>query len=117
MTGRRIYHVADRGHWADAQATGVYRRSTRDLAFEDEGYMHCANPEQVPGVLARYYQGIEDLLLLTIDADADAVAAVLRDENTSGGTELFPHLYEPLPVSAVIEVSEIGDPATFELPR
>lgn len=115
MTGRRIYHVADRRHWADARATGVYRRSTRDLAFEEEGYMHCANPEQVPGVLDRYYRGIEDLLLLTIDADA--VAAVLRDENTSGGTELFPHLYEPLPVSAVVGVTEIGDPATFELPR
>jgi AcrR family transcriptional regulator len=47
--------------------------------------------------------------------DADAVSAILRDENTSGGTELFPHLYEPLPVDAVVAVTDIDDAATFRL--
>jgi uncharacterized protein (DUF952 family) len=113
MSGRRIYHVADRTHWADAQADGRYRRSTRDQAFDEVGYMHGANAEQLSGVLERYYQGVDDLVLLTIDADA--VSAILRDENTSGGTELFPHLYEPLPVDAVIAVTDIDDAATFRL--
>ncbi len=94
MTGRRIYHVADRRHWLEAQAAGEYRRSTRDLAFDEEGFMHGANADQVRGVLERHDAGVDDLVLLTIDADA--VAADLRDENTSGGTELFPHLYAPL---------------------
>ncbi len=115
MSGRRIHHVADRSHWEDAQATGTYGRSTRDQAFDEVGYMHCANDDQVAGVLERYYQGVDDLVLLTIDADA--VAATLRDENTSGGTERFPHLYAPLPVTAVVAVTEIGDPATFRLDR
>jgi len=113
MTGRRIYHVADRTHWATAEADGAYRRSTRDQSFDEVGYMHCSNADQVRGVLERYYEGIDDLVLLTIDADQ--VADILRDENTSGGTELFPHLYEPLPVAAVIEVTDIGDPAELDL--
>jgi len=113
VSGRRIYHVADRSHWRDAHAAGEYRRSTRDQSFDEVGYMHCANADQVRGVLERYYQGVDDLVLLTIDADA--VADVLRDENTSGGTELFPHLYGPLPLVAVLEVTEIGDPAELDL--
>jgi glutathione S-transferase len=114
MTARRIYHVADRTHWAEAQVAGDYRRSTRDQSLDEVGYLHAANADQVVGVLSRYYQGVSDLLLLTVDADR--VAELLRDENTSGGTELFPHLYGPLPVDAVIAVTEIGDPATFAGP-
>lgn len=113
MTGRRIYHVADRGHWLEAQEAGEYRRSTRDLSFDEEGFMHCSTAAQVRGVLERYYVGVEDLVLLTIDADL--VADSLRDENTSGGTELFPHLYAPLPVEAVVAVTPIGDPADLDL--
>ena len=105
MTSRRIYHVADRAHWLDAQATGEYRRSTRDQAFDEVGFMHCANADQVAGVLERYYRGVDDLLLLTIDAER--VAHALRDESTGGGTERFPHLYEALPIEAVIEVTEL----------
>ena len=113
MSGRRIYHVADRQHWVDAQATGEYTRSTRDQSLDEVGYLHGANPDQVAGVLERYYQGVDDLVLLVVDVDA--VDHLLRDENTSGGTELFPHLYGPLPAGAVVEVIEIGDPATFRL--
>jgi uncharacterized protein (DUF952 family) len=113
VSGRRIYHVADRQHWVDAQAAGAYTRSTRDLSLDEVGYLHGANPDQVAGVLDRYYQGVDDLVLLVVDVEA--VAHLLRDENTSGGTELFPHLYGALPADAVVEVIEIGDPATFRL--
>lgn len=113
MSGRRIYHVADHGHWLRALEDGHYRRSTRDRSFDEEGFMHCSTAAQVRGVLERYYDGVEDLVLLTIDADL--VADALRDENTSGGTELFPHLYAPLPVDAVVAVTPIGDPADLDL--
>lgn len=110
---RRIYHVADKAHWAAAQEAGDYRRSTRDQSLDEVGYLHGANPEQVRGVLDRYYLDATDLVLLVVDTEL--VADLLRDENTSGGTELFPHLYGPLPVDAVVEVIQIDDPSTFAL--
>ena len=42
---------------------------------------------------------------------------LLRYENTGGGAELFPHLYRPLPVAAVVEVTDIGDPADLSSRR
>jgi glutathione S-transferase len=103
VTGRRIYHVAERAHWDAAVAAGDYRRSTRDQTLDEVGYLHGANADQVAGVLQRYYLDATDLVLLAVDADL--VADLLRDENTSGGTELFPHLYGPLPVDAVVVVT------------
>lgn len=113
MTGRRIYHVADRTHWSDAVAAGTYRRSTRDQSFDEVGFMHCANADQVAGVLERYYQGVDDLVLLSIDADR--VGGVLRDESTTGGTERFPHLYGPLPTDAVVEVTDLDGRPDLDL--
>jgi len=43
------------------------------------------------------------LLLLTIDTDK--VGPEIRYENLEGGSQLFPHIYGPLPVRAVMNVT------------
>jgi uncharacterized protein (DUF952 family) len=48
------------------------------------------------------YDDLDELLLLTIDESALQVLVVR--EIPPGGDQLFPHIYGPLPVSAVVQV-------------
>jgi glutathione S-transferase len=107
VTDRVIYHVADRAHWREALAAGAYARSTREQSFAEVGFIHCSNPEQVRPVLERYYQGVDDLVLLSIAADR--LGDDLVDEAVADRDEHFPHLYAPLPVAAVLAVTDIAD--------
>ena len=61
-----VLHLAEVAHWDEALRTGEYRWSTLGRTLEEEGFIHCSTPEQVPGVLARYYASYAgDLVLLT----------------------------------------------------
>ncbi|MFT4719118.1 MAG: hypothetical protein ACI9SB_000281 [Candidatus Azotimanducaceae bacterium] len=66
--------------------------------FAAEGFIHCCWPNQLAGVIDRYYQGREDLVLL--DLDLNAIGATLVEEDPGSG-EKFPHLYGPIPLSAI----------------
>lgn len=89
----RIHHLASLEDWA---------RRTPELyapaGLADEGFIHLCTREQLPGVVERYYQGRDDLILLTVSVDR------LQDlvwEDSTGSGERFPHLYGPLSLSAV----------------
>ena len=56
--GVTVLHLAEAAHWQEALRTGEYRWSTLGRTLEEEGFIHCSTPEQVPGVLARYYAGL-----------------------------------------------------------
>ena len=58
-----IYHITTRSWWEAAQPTG----QLSSPRFEEEGYIHCATEQQIPGVLERYFKGQSDLVRLTID--------------------------------------------------
>jgi len=101
--GRPIYHCSLVSDWRSAQAAGEYTISYRGRTLADEGFVHASFAEQVPGVLQRFYADLtEPLCLLRIDPDL--VGADVVPENLMGGTELFPHIYGPVPVSAVTDV-------------
>ena len=57
------------------------------------------------GVLERYYQGVSNLQLLEIASDR--LDAKLVYENTTGGEELFPHIYGPINMTSVIAITEL----------
>ncbi|WP_157217643.1 DUF952 domain-containing protein [Flavisphingomonas formosensis] len=82
--------------WADFEAAGVFRGAPVDLA---DGYIHLSTDEQLAETLARHFAGQSGLVLAEI-ALAPLGEAV-RWEVSRGGA-LFPHLYAPLPMSAVI---------------
>jgi uncharacterized protein (DUF952 family) len=85
-----LYHVTTQSAWSEALEQGVYHPDS----LKNEGFIHCATKEQLPGVLQRYFQGQKDLVLLTIETDS--LTAPLVWENTTGGQEKFPHLYGPI---------------------
>jgi uncharacterized protein (DUF952 family) len=104
--GSMIFHIARRQDWEAAQVTGSYAQSTLDRTLAEEGFIHASHRDQVDDVLARYYEGIDDLVLLAISPEG--LTAEVRDEPaTPGSDEVFPHIYGPIPVAAVVEVTDL----------
>ena len=90
-----IYKICERAAWRQAGADGLFAGSPDD---ERDGFIHFSTAGQLAGTLARHFAGQTDLMLVA--ADAGALDGALRWEKSRGG-ELFPHLYAPLPLSAV----------------
>ena len=90
-----LYHLAEPDPWQRAEAAGHYLPD----AFAKEGFIHCCHPHQLSGVVKRYYSHRHDLVLLELDPQT--LGAALVEENLLGGAELFPHLYGPIPLTAV----------------
>lgn len=111
-----IFHLTREADWAEAQACGTYRRSTRGQTLEDVGFIHCAGAAQVEGVANTIYAGTRGLVLLAIAVDR--VRSEIRYENLTGGEEEFPHIYGPLDVGAVVAVLpfEPGPDGIFAFP-
>ena len=103
-----LLHVAYASHWTEAQRTGSYPWSTRGLTYDEVGFVHCAEPDQVAGVLERFYADVEEpLLLVRLDARRiEAAGAALRWEKVPGG-DAFPHVYAPLDPAWVTAVETI----------
>ncbi len=108
-----VLHLALPEDWAAAVAAGEYRVSTRGRTLAEVGFVHCSTAEQVSGTANRFYADCAELMLLTIDPDR--VDAELRFENLEGGPVLFPHLYGPVPIDAVVRVEPYrpGPDGTF----
>ena len=97
---RPIFHLAVPHDWTTAEETGVYPMSTRDLTFEQVGFVHCSFAHQTRGVANRFYGDLDELVLVHLDRRA--LDDVLRVEPASDlVAEHFPHLYAPITTNAV----------------
>ncbi len=107
-----IYHITTSRETEQAFQTGEYRPTN----FEKDTFIHCSYPHQIPVVANFLFRGCSDLVLLKIDRDRLACRVI--DENLEGGAEVFPHIYGPLPMQAVIEVIPFPckPDGTFEFP-
>ena len=97
----RIYKIMAAAEWAAAKAAGIYRGSAHDRR---DGFIHFSTADQAGETAAKHFAGQAELVLLAIDPVP--LGAALRWETSRGGA-LFPHLYAPLPASAVIEAHEL----------
>lgn len=120
-----IYHLALAEEWQEAQRQGSYRRSTRGLSLEQVGFIHASRADQLAATYRRFYGDAGPVTLLTIDPQR--LTAPLRyepapqggaeaggegsSERGEKGSELFPHIYGPLPLEAVLnaEPFALGD--------
>ena len=91
-----VYKIVAAGEWREAESAGVFAGAAVDRA---DGFIHFSTAEQAPETAAKWFAGRTDLTLAAVDAAA--LGADLRWEPSRGGA-LFPHLYGPLPMSAVI---------------
>ena len=110
MSTGPVLHLAEVAHWHEALRTGEYRWSTLGRTLEEEGFIHCATPEQVPGVLSRYYASYAgDLVLLTVDPE-QLTTPLQWDVVNSVTEERFPHVYGPITPDAVTATETLYPP-------
>lgn len=90
-----IFKIVPRPQWE--QVGDSYVGSPHDQA---DGFLHFSTRPQLPETLRRYYAGHTDLMLVAVEADK--LGAALKWEHSASRGEDFPHLYGPLPRSAVM---------------
>lgn len=92
-----IYKIISRDDWDRARACGRYTGSADDRR---DGFIHFSTAAQMTVTAAKHFAGQADLMLLALDASA--LGDALKWEPSRGG-DLFPHLYAPMPTSAVVK--------------
>ncbi len=97
----RIFHIARVADWEAAQAVGEYRVSTLGHSLEQVGFLHASFAGQWPAVQATFYAGLDEPLVL-LEIDAGLLGVPVVEEAPPGTDEVFPHIYGPLPVGAVV---------------
>ena len=96
-----IYHFCPAADWQAAQAAGEY---TAD-SLTSQGFIHCSSREYVHEPATLLARGRADLVVLEIDESRLAEPAVWEEGDPPHPTgRLFPHVYGPIPVSAVVRV-------------
>lgn len=105
-----IYHLAQQSHWDAAQGAGSYRQSTVGRTLEQEGFIHASSAEQWPVARRRFYAAVDEALVLLEIDEAALTADVVREPGNPGSDELFPHVYGPIEVSAVVATTRLDPP-------
>lgn len=98
-----ILHITTRPRWAQAVTEGEYRSDN----LATEGFIHCLTSVQLPYVYGKFYKGQAGLAVLRIDADK--LKSVVKWENPHETWKLFPHVYGPINLDAVVEVVPLED--------
>ena len=113
MNERFLYHITSLSEWNEAQNVGEYK----PRGYDREGFIHCSYDRQLLTVAHRFYKGQDGLVILIIKRgdrqqnqtatdrvfESSTIENSLVEENLEGGTELYPHLYCPLPIDSVIK--------------
>ncbi|MBM7461240.1 DUF952 domain-containing protein [Rhodococcus coprophilus] len=98
-----LLHICSRDDWSRAQDAGA----VTPVSLDETGFVHLSTPAQVHLPADRLFAGRTDLMLLHVDPSmlTDPVRfepGVPEDPESMR----FPHLYGPLPVAAVVAVTE-----------
>jgi uncharacterized protein (DUF952 family) len=97
------FKILTAGQWARFRADGVFHGAPVDLA---DGYIHLSAADQLQGTLDKHFAGQTGLVI--VEVDLAALAGTINWEVSRGGA-LFPHIYGPLPMTAVIGEVVIGE--------
>ncbi|OBF58695.1 glutathione S-transferase [Mycobacterium sp. 852002-50816_SCH5313054-b] len=106
-----LVHLCGRQEWSRARDRGGIYPGAPGAEF-----IHLSTPGQVHLPANRLYRGRDDLVLLHIDpAVLDSPVRWEPGVATDPDSMLFPHLYGPLPASAVVGVTDYppGPDGTF----
>ena len=96
-----IYKIAPQALWREAEAKGSFAGAPVDLA---DGYIHFSTAAQAAETAAKHFAGQDGLVVVAVDAGR--LGEALKWEPSRGGA-LFPHLYAPLDLSAVLWIEPL----------
>lgn len=89
--------------WDAWKMADVFNGAPVDLA---DGFIHLSAADQVAETAAKHFAGQIDLILAEIDLTL--LGNAVKWEPSRGGA-LFPHVYAPLPLSAVRSAQPMND--------
>jgi uncharacterized protein (DUF952 family) len=89
------FKILTADQWQQFEAEGVFLGAPVDLA---DGYIHLSTAAQLEETIAKHFVGQSGLIIAEVDLSGFGDA--LKWEVSRGGA-LFPHLFAPLPMSAV----------------
>ncbi|MEU1429774.1 DUF952 domain-containing protein [Nocardia sp. NPDC005746] len=104
-TPATLLHICSRDEWENARAAGEYRAPS----LAEAGFIHLSAPYQAHLPANRLFAGRTDLVLLHLDPAA--LGSPVKWEPgvpTDPDSMLFPHLYGPLPLTAVTAVTDFA---------
>jgi len=96
-----IYHITTKEAWVNAIETGSYVAPS----LKEEGFIHCSELSQVEDIKSRFYAGVQDIVLLTIDTEK--LTSQLIFEWSPSVQNTFPHVYGPINVDAVVDLTTV----------
>lgn len=100
-TDSLVYKICSQSVWDSIRDLEHWHGSADDLR---DGFIHFSALDQVAETVRKHFVGEAHLLLIAVDPSK--LTCRLTWENSRGGA-LFPHLYGPLPLAAVVEVREL----------
>ncbi len=106
------YKILTADQMAALERDGRFTGAPVDLA---DGYIHMSTEAQLTGTADKHFAGQSDLHVVAVDLGS--FGAGLKWEESRGG-QLFPHLYEPLLLEAVVAYGPLERDAagTVKLP-
>jgi uncharacterized protein (DUF952 family)/GNAT superfamily N-acetyltransferase len=108
-----LVHLVEPAAWRTALTDGALRPPS----LADAGFVHLSTPEQVHLPARRLFPGRRDLVLLVVDPARLADPVRWEPGTPDDPPDLrFPHLYGPLPASAVVAVVPWRPPVEPVLP-
>jgi uncharacterized protein (DUF952 family) len=107
-----IYKIAPESLWRGAEIEGQFDGAPVDLA---DGFIHFSTRDQAIETAKRHFAGQSGLVLIAVDAGALGEKLVFEPSRDGA---LFPHLYAPMPLSAVkwVKPLPLGDDGTHAFP-
>lgn len=97
-----VFHIIEKEKWEVVKDDLEYSPPS----IQKEGFIHLCDKNQIQTVLNRYYQNQQNLLLLHINPLK--LKYELKYDQVYERQPLYPHLYGPLNLSAVIKAEAVS---------
>jgi uncharacterized protein (DUF952 family) len=99
-----IYHIVLPEDWEIWKERSFYEAPS----LITEGFIHCSFEEQLNSVIDRYYSNVADIVILKIESDK-LTSKLIAEPSTA--EELYPHVYGPIDLDAVIGAERRSNPS------
>jgi uncharacterized protein (DUF952 family) len=103
-----IYKILLPNEWTEFETVGIFTGSPFD---HSSGFVHCSSRVQVGATALRVFPEEPKLIVAVIDAEV--LGDAVRWESAADGG-VFPHVYAPIPLTAVVATHEIAGAALLD---
>ena len=95
----KVFKICEKNEWEDVKSKDFFKGSKND---QSDGFIHLSTSEQLKGTLEKYFKSKGQLYLLEVNTDnLELVWEASRND------QLFPHLYQHLPINSITRVYKI----------